>query len=483
MTGEQRGRISELGRTARAAHAGYLRWQNRHIPDSLLLVLIAVVLGVLTGISAAALKRLVRMINDSILAGVHLDRPNIRYLIWPLAGILLTSIYQRYVVRGNIGSGTRVIRQAIDSRQFRLSPFTIFNPVIGCSLTIGCGASGGSEGPTALSGAAIGSCVGRWFGLSEAWLRLLVAIGGGAGIAAIFKSPVGGVLFTLEVLQMEMTSLPVIALFIACILSSTTAYMLSDFTFDIHFIQYMPVETRTLGWVALLGLFCGLYSIYYNVTKNKTARWFSSIRNPWAGALVTGGLLSACVFLFPLLYGEGFGLITSLVNGEDVSFTASGLFAAHHTPMWMFISIVAILLLKGVLVSASYSRGGVAGDFVPTFFAGALAGYLFAMVCNRLFSADIPPWYFSLIGMGAVMAGTIHAPLMAIFVLCETTNTYGYILPYLIAVSISYATVKIITPRSWYAELGHDDVMALMAARQTPILRSSLGRPNGQKRK
>lgn len=471
MAGERKGKIIELGRTARAAHVGYLRWQNRHVPDSVLLVLIAVVLGVLTGMSAAALKRLVRLINDSILAGVHLDRPNIRYLIWPLAGILVTSIYQRYVVRGNVASGTRIIRHDLDTRHYRLSPFTIFNSLIGCSLTMGCGASGGTEGPTALSGAAIGSCVGRWFGLSEAWLRLLVGIGGGAGIAAIFKSPIGGVLFTLEVLQMELTSLPVLALFIACILASTTAYILSDFTYDIFFIRYMPVETRTLGWVALLGVFCGLYSVYYNLTKNNAARWFSSIRNPWVGAVATGATLSMCVFMFPLLYGEGFGLITSLVNGDDVSFTASGLFATHQTPVWMFVSLGAILLLKGVLVSASFSRGGVAGDFVPTFFAGAVAGYLFAMMCNKWLSADIPPWYFSLIGMGAVMAGTIHAPLMSIFVLCETTNTYGYILPYLIAVAISYATVKVITPRSWYAETGHDDLIALLARRDTPTLR------------
>ena len=276
---------------------------------------------------------------------------------------------------------------------------------------------------------------------------------------------------------MQLTSLSILALFIACLFAACTSYLLSDFTFDIFFIRETAMDPHTLGWVAVLGVFCGLYSIYYNYSKIHATTLFSSIRNPWIGAVATGLSLSLGAFLFPALFGEGFDLITELVNGESVSFTASGLFAGHHGRLWLYAAIACILLLKGVLVAASYSNGGVAGDFVPTFFAGALAGYLFALLCNDLLGAHLPPWYFALIGMGAVMAGTIHAPLMAIFLCIETTNTFGYLFPYLIAVAVSYATVKIITPRSWYAEAGHDDLMALLQRRDTPSLKVRIEEP------
>lgn len=449
----------------------YLLWQNKHMPQSVLLILISLAVGIFTGVAAAAVKALIRWLSHAVMQDLDLSTPNIRFLIIPLAGILLTSIFQRYVVRGNIARGTRIIRQDLNRHFFKLSPFTIFNPLIGCSMTIGLGASAGSEGPTALSGAAIGSSVGRWFGLSDAWLRLLVGIGGGAGIAAIFKSPMGGVLFTLEVLQMEMTTVPVLGLITACIMASSTAYVLSDFTFDFYFGNTTPFDPSMLGWVTLLGIVSGLYSLYYDATKNMCTRWFTSIKNPWIAAIVTGGFMSVCIFMFPTLFGEGFQVITRLINGDTVAFTDAGLFAGRTGIHWFYISVVCILLVKGSMVSAAFSGGGVAGDFVPTLYAGALLGNLFAVVCHHLFGAELQPWFFTLAGMGAVMASTIHAPLMALFIICESTNTYEYIFPYLLAIAVSYATVKILNPKSWYAETGTDDYISLAGRRDTPALK------------
>lgn len=333
----------------------YLRWQNRHMSQSVVLILISLVIGVLTGVAAASLKAMIRWLGHELLLDIDMSTPNIRFLIIPLAGILLTSIFQRYVVRGSVACGTHIIKQDLVTRHYLLSPFTIFNPLVGCSMTIGFGASAGSEGPTALSGSAIGSAVGRWFGLSDSWLRLLVGIGGGAGIAAIFKSPMGGVLFTIEVLQMEMTTLPVIGLILACVLASATAYALSDFTFDIDFVHGAPFDPHLLGWIMLLGVVCGLYSVYYNYTKSKSTSLFRAVRNPWLAAIVTGGLTSVFIFMFPALFGEGFLVITRLVNGEQVLFTEAGFFAGHGGPFWFYIGVTVILLVKGVLVAAAYS--------------------------------------------------------------------------------------------------------------------------------
>lgn len=467
------------GRRLFALRIGWLRWQNLHLPQSLVLILIAFAIGAFTGLSAAAIKNFVGLLNNAILTGVKIGTPSIRFLIWPLAGILITSIYQRYVAHSHITTGTRLIRKRLDSHSYRFGVFDIFNPIIGCSMTMGLGASAGTEGPTALSGAAIGSCIGQLFRLSRPWLRLLVGIGAGAGIAAIFKSPMGGVLFTLEVLQMQLTSLPVLALIIACLVASGTAYLMSDFTFDISFVRDMPMDPKTLGWVALLGLFCGLYSVYYSYTKTRSAKLFGRIRNPWIGAVATGATLSICVFMIPALFGEGFDVITDLVNGRYIPFTEFGVFAGHSKHIWLFLSLGGVLLLKGILVAASYSNGGVAGDFVPTFFAGAVAGAFFAFLINDLCGTHLHIWYFALIGMGCVMAGTINAPLMSLFILCETTNTYAYIFPYMIAIAVSYFTVKVITPRSLYGEAAHDDLMALLQRGDTPDLRSRVPGPSG----
>lgn len=463
---------------ARKLRLSYLRWQDAHFSQGVTLILISLVIGLLTGVAAAVLKTLVRFLTSGILYGVPVNRPDIRFLIWPLAGILLTSIYKRYVCRENITSGTSLIKRKLNAHDYHLSIYDIFNPIFGCSITMGLGASGGTEGPTAMSGAAIGSCVARWFRLSTPWRRLLLVIGAGAGIAAIFKSPIGGTLFTLEVLQMELTSLPIVALIFACLIASSTAYALSHFTFDISFFHDLPV-TGNFGWVILLGVFCGFYSIYYSYTKRKAMTFFQAIKNPWLGAVATGVTLSISVFMFPVLFGEGFNVITDLVNGHFISFTDSGIFAGHIGPFWLLGCFIAVLLLKGILVAASNSNGGIAGDFVPTFFAGAIAGALFAICINHWFDAGLPIWYFALIGMGCVMGGTIHAPLMAIFLVCETTNTFQFMFAYIIAIFISYAVVKIITPKDWYSETGSDDFQELMKLRATPNIRASLGLSEG----
>lgn len=420
-----------------------LKSRLANLPEGVILVFAALIIGALTGVAASCLKRLVKFFNDAILWNIDLSRPNIRFLIWPLVGILITTVFQKYVVGYRIARGSRVIKIHLNNKEYRLPSFLIFDPVVGCSLTMGCGATGGTESPTALSGAAMGSVLGRWLGLDDNYLRILIGIGAGAGIAAIFKSPMGGAMFTLEVLQMQLSTVPIMAMITACLVASSSASILSGFTFDIHFTGHMPMDTSSLGWVAILGVCCGLYSIYYDYTKRRALQIFTGISNIWVGALVTGAMLSVAVFCFPLFFGEGFGMITSMVNDAPIDVTASGIFATLHGDRWIYITLGAILLLKGILVAASNGAGGVAGDFVPTFFAGCVAGYLFAIGANALFGSTLQPWYFALIGMGAVMAGTLQAPLMALFIICETTDTYLYLFPYLIAVSISYAMARI----------------------------------------
>lgn len=429
-------------------------------PGALMLV-VSLVIGAFTGCMAAMIKRMIELLNRLCLEGVSIDSVNWRFLWLPILGVILTSLYQRKVVGHSVARGTRIVKQSLRTGRTRMSAFTVFNPIIGCAMTLGLGASGGSEGPTALSGSAIASRAGQALGLNDDWMRILVGVGAAAGIAAIFKSPVGGMFFAIEVIQMQITTFSVMMLAMSCVIASTSAYILSDFTFDIPFNHVATMDPHQLGWVCVLALICGLYSIYYDFTKSRALNFFTRIKRPWRAALLTGAILSISVFLFPILFGEGFGLLTHLVNGTPSSMTDCGVFGGSPRLRWVALSVIGALLLKGILVAAACGGGGVSGDFVPTLFAGALVGWLFAHVIN-LIGADVPVWHFALIGMGAVMAGTIHAPMMALFICMETTNTYAFILPIFMAVLLSYGVVKLITPHTWYSETDSDDIESLL---------------------
>lgn len=451
---------------------------ERDASQNTLVIITGFLVGLFTGSIAAALKLLVSMVNELCLLGIDTDVPNWPILLYPLAGVAITALFQRYVVGQQCSRGTYLIRRHIDSGDSRISPFMMFDPMIGCSVTIGMGASGGTEGPVALCGSAVGSNVARALRLTPSWDRLMMAIGAGAGIAAIFKAPMGGVLFALEVLQMEFTTIPMIALVLACILASSTASLFSNFTLDIDFYQSMRIDVSLMGWVALLGVLCGLYCIYFNYTKNRTAGCFLGMRNRVWAALGSGALLSVSAFVFPALFGTGMDVVEDLINGRSAEFLAGGLFTGHSGEWgWVVFAAMGMLLLKGALVGAAYSGGGISGDFVPTLFAGCVLGFLFGQGMNTVFGMHMPVWYFCLMGMAAVMAGTVHAPLMAIFILCETTDTSGYLVAYLVAVALCYATVKVVTPKSWYAETGHDDMMMIRMWKKTPEIKISGRRP------
>lgn len=439
-----------------------LLWELRNFSTGTILMLLCTVTGILTGLAATFMRQMIARLNYYCLIGINPDGANWRYLWLPLAGVIATAFYQRRVIHGNISRCTAVVKHHLSEGQYRISPFDVFNPLIGCALTVGLGASAGTEGPVALSGAAIGSSLGQWCRLPKEWIKMLIAVGAGAGIAGIFKAPVGGLMFSLEVLQVQLSTLSVIGLAVACVISCTTVVVLSGETFDMSLFRSLDSHMEIIGWVALLGIFCGLYSVYYTYTKQHTYKYFSIIRHRWIATIATGIILSVSAFIFPSLYSEGFNVIGTLLNSDTHHFLAGSIFARFENHEgWILAAIVAILLLKGILVAASYSGGGVAGDFVPTLFAGCMAGYLFSFGLNTLFHIDLPMWFFALMGMGAVMAGTIHAPVMALFVVCEITNTYAFIVPYVVVISLSYATVKTLAPKLTYSATGHDDILAL----------------------
>lgn len=432
----------KLSPTAILARRFY-RWRRRNISPQIFACLLAVSIGVGAGVAARTLKWCIARLSELLTAHMKFGGANYELLILPLAGIVLTFVFTRYVLHRDIEDGTGRLTATLKSRRTRLPFRLIITPIIANTLTLGFGGSAGSEGPSAVSSAAIASNIGRWCLLSRDEVALVTACGAGAGIAGIFTAPVGGIFFVLECIHIPMTLTAVLCLSLGCLTAGATAFFLADSNFDVSFPPGMIFDMSHMGIILLLGLFCGLYSWYYCRTGSLTRRLIRRVSSPWARALLSGALVSVLVFLFPTLYGEGYNALTAIVNGAPARIGDYSFFHDFTSSPWALIALVAaIAAVKAVASYGTNSGGGVAGDFAPALFAGCMAGLLFGMLVNGIFGTDYPTAHLALVAMSAVLAGVVRAPLMAIFIAMETTNSFGFLLPVTVATAISFLTVR-----------------------------------------
>jgi CIC family chloride channel protein len=429
---------SQLLRSARQAAASV----HQRLGNKPSLLILAAIIGLASGLAASLLKALISAIASFITANLNVDHGNFVLLIVPGLGLIATACYCRYILGESIAHGCDILVKNLKDGIVKMRANLIYAPIIASSITIGCGGSAGAEGPIAYAGAAIGSNVGRLFALPDGLLRILIGFGAAAGIAAIFKSPIGGALFTLEVLQMRLTTISIIALLVCCIISAGLAYLLSGCTLDVVYTPDVAFSPEILGAIFLLGLLCGLYSIYYSSMMSIGERWLNAISNHWIKNIIAAATLALLIFLFPSLYGEGYTTMTRLIDNDYAAVLDYSPIVASGSAIAMPLILIAILAVKAFATQATNSGGGVGGDFAPTLFAGSIAGYAFAIISNSLFATHLPAADFALYGMAAVMAGSVQAPLMAIFLTTEMTGAYGMLFPVILASAISYATVK-----------------------------------------
>ena len=425
------------------------KYRQRFVAAPIMVVgpAMCLVVGLLSGAASALLKWLIGHMSHFALGLMNVERGNLMLVVLPVVGIVLTGIFCRYVLRRDIEHSSEKIKTALHHGMDNVSGKLIYGPLIASTFTLGFGGSAGSEGPIAAVGAALGGNISRRLGLSDNIVRVMIACGAGAGIAGIFKAPVGGMLFTLECMAMPLSTLAVIGILATCMVSSLTAYVLSGCVPDLSLEQFVPQSLDYIPAVMLLGLCAGFYSIYYSATGTRTARRLTALANPWARNVVSGLAVGVLLFLFPALYGEGYGVIDDLMNrpGYTLGDYSPLYFLSDFHGYGILIISAGLLLVKGVAAFASNSGGGVAGDFAPTLFAGAIAGYLFVSGAHTLLGIELPMPVFVLGGMAGVMAGAVRAPLMAIFLTVEMTASYEYFLPVTVAGIISFAVVQIHT--------------------------------------
>ena len=449
--------VEKASRNSEGWYMKLLRWREDHIPEKSFVVILAIIIGVASGLAAVLLKFLIGTISGLVNSVTEASQANYYYLVFPIIGIFLTGIYVRYVVRDNISHGVTRVLYAIAQKKSRLKFYNTYASLASSSVTIGCGGSVGAEGPIVFTGAAIGSNLGQAYRLPPHMLMMLVGCGAAAGIAGIFKAPIAGVLFTVEVLMLNLTAGSVMPLIMASVAGATVAYVFTGYNVEFFFTQSEMFYTSRIPYVVLLGVFCGLVSVYFTKMIEVMERMFGRISRPRYRFFLGSILLSVLIFVFPPLFGEGYESINYLLNGHVEQIFNNSLFYGMRSSVGATLLLVgALCFMKVFATSATNGGGGVGGTFAPSLYVGCMAGFLFAYAVNSLGIVDptmpLSTKNFALVGMAGVMAGVMHAPLMAIFLTAEMTGGYSLFLPLLIVAAISYGTSRIFSNYSIYTK-------------------------------
>lgn len=432
-----------------------IAWRERTLTDKQTTQVLAFFVGILAAVAAFLLHWIIHLIQQLLTKGFATDAANVLFLLFPVVGIWLTSLFIKYVVRDNISHGITRVLYAISTNRSRLRRHNCWTSVVASAITIGFGGSVGAEAPIVLTGSAIGSNLGQLFKLDKRQLMLLVGCGAAAAVAGIYKAPIAGMVFTLEVLMIDMTMSSIVPILIATITANVTSYLLVGDKSMFSFTLDSAWSVERIPATVMLGVFGGFVSLYFMRGMTWCEGQFARMRrHPYRKLIVGGLVLSTLIFFFPSLYGEGWDSLVILLNGKtegDWDHVLDGSLFYGHTDL-LVLYVAMVLLTKIVATSSTNGAGGCGGTFAPSLFVGGFAGFLFARLWNmEQIGVYIPEKNFTLLGMAAVMAGVMHAPLTGIFLIAEITGGYQLFVPLLIVSVVSVMVISIFEPHSIYA--------------------------------
>lgn len=416
-------------------------------------MIVSFLVGICTAASAIILKSLIFFIQHILSVDFEADQVNYLYLLYPVLGILLAGLFVKYVVRDDISHGVTKILYAISQRKSRIKPHNMWTSIVASSVTIGFGGSVGAESPIVLTGAAIGSNLGRLFKMEQKTLMLLVGCGAAGAIAGIFKAPIAGLVFVIEVLMLDLTMTSVLPLLITSVTAATVSYIFTGTGAMFKFSQTEEFVIERIPYVILLGIFCGLVSLYFTRVMNWIEGKYRRYGTTYWRKFMTGGvMLSLLIFIFPPLYGEGYNTIGLLLNGQYAGLMDNSMFyPLNNSYFGITIFLGLILLTKVFASSATNGGGGCGGIFAPSLYLGCIAGFIFAHVSNHFpFTMYLSEKNFALLGMAGIMSGVMHAPLTGVFLIAELTGGYDLFLPLMIVSIGSYITILMFEPHSIY---------------------------------
>lgn len=430
----------------------FIEWREQHVSERHLVLILSFFVGLFSAMAALALKYFIAFIQLYI-ASPLIAQHRFWYFICPMIGIALAAVFVHYVVKDDISHGITKILFAISQRKSIIKAHNMWSSVVGSGITIGLGGSVGAEAPIVLTGAAIGSNLAKLFRLDQKTMMLMIGCGAAGAIGGIFTAPIAGLVFTLEVLMMDLTMTSVAPLLLSSVTATAFTYLVTggeSTMFDI--VVFEPFALNRIPWYLILGVVCGFASLYFIRGMNGLEQWFKRhIQNFWLKIVVGGLSLGLLLFFFPPLYGEGYDVIVNLINGDSLSAFKDSPLAALGSGTWMIIIyFVLVILFKIVASVATNGGGGVGGIFAPSLFMGALVGFVVARVINGM-GIPVPESNFALVGMAGLMSGVMHAPLTGIFLIAELTGGYHLFMPLIIVSIVSYLTIKLFEPHSLYA--------------------------------
>jgi CIC family chloride channel protein len=429
----------------------FLSWRDKHLGHRQFVYILSFFIGIFSGLAAVTLKNAVHYIQRLLLRQTPEDKLSFLYLFFPLAGIILTVLFVRFFVKDKIGHGISRILYAISKRNGRLAPHNNYSSMIASVFTVGFGGSVGLEAPIVLTGSSIGSSLGRLFRMNYKTTIILIGCGAAGAIAGIFKAPIAAVIFALEVLMLDLTLWSIIPLLISAVTALSISYFFLGRAEMFSFQMIDQYGLSRIPYYILLGIFCGLVSLYFTKGTLYIESLFGKFKNPVLRPITGGIMLGLIVLLLPPLYGEGYNTLDALLNGDQAGITGGSLFYGLQNNFWFFgVFLLLILIFKVVATAVTNGAGGVGGIFAPSLFMGGISGYFLARVINLFGFAQVSERNFALIGMAGMMAGVMHAPLTAIFLIAEITGGYELLLPLIVTSTISFITIMYFEPHSIY---------------------------------
>lgn len=428
-----------------------IAWREKNIKQRNFILILSFFVGIFASLAAFILKSAIHLIQNLLTHSFNPDEVNFWYLVFPFIGITLSFLFVRFVVKDDISHGVTRILYAISQRKSIIKLHNTWTSIVSSAVTIGFGGSVGAEAPIVFTGSAIGSNLGKFFKMDQKTMLLLIGCGAAGAIGGIFKAPIAGLVFTLEVLMLDMTMTSVVPLLISSVTATSLTYFLTGSSFMFQFTSYEPFSVARIPQLIALGVICGFVSLYFTRGMNFLEVSFRKVQSPVTKLLIGGIALGVLIFVFPPLYGEGYNTIEALLNGNSSNVLQTSFFQHLGGSIWVLVVyLVLIVIFKIFASTATTSPGGVGGIFAPSLFVGCISGFVVATIMGQVGIAA-PTSNFALAGMSGVMSGVMHAPLTGIFLIAELTGSYNLFMTLMIVSTISYMTIILFEPHSLYA--------------------------------
>ena len=458
---------------------GPLRRLLQNLSEKDMLLVLSLFVGIACGLASVVLKESVEWIHHSLTSWFGPESSfNYLYLIYPGVGMLLSLLFVRYVIKDNIGHGVTKVLLAVSKNESKIRPHNMWSSILSSSVTIGFGGSVGAEAPIVYTGAAIGSNMARYMGLSYKNMTILLGCGAAGAVAGIFKAPLAGVLFTLEILLFNISMSSILPLLLSTVSATVVSYIFLGDSLPFE-CTLAPFTMHNIPFYIVLGLFCAMFSVYFTRTTLWLEDKIKSISNPYSRWAISAICLGLLIFLFPPLYGEGYEYVSILLNGGEIDLDGRTVLAFFMDSSWTVpLFFLLILVLKVFSMSFTNAGGGVGGTFGPTLFVGAMAGFVVARVINLIFlgsGISVPEQNFVLVGMAGLMAGVMQAPMTAIFLIAEISGGYELLIPLILTATISFGATRMVEQYSIYTKriakrgelLTHDSDQAVLTLLKT----------------